>query len=96
LLLLPYLENAFKHGVSETRFESFINLDIKVKDGLLNFEIENTHDPLHREEEKKTIGLSNARRQLELTYRDHKLEIHDDGSIFRLNLFINLKSYAEI
>ncbi|MCW3117528.1 MAG: putative signal transduction histidine kinase, partial [Chitinophagaceae bacterium] len=96
LLLLPYLENAFKHGVSETRFESFINLDIKVKDGLLNLEIENTHDPSPMGGEKKTIGLSNARRQLELTYRDHKLEINDDGSIFRLNLFINLKSYAEI
>lgn len=96
LLLLPYLENAFKHGISETRFESFINLDIKVKDGLLNFEIENTHDATRPGGEKKTIGLTNARRQLELTYRDHKLEIHDADGIFKLNLFINLKSYAEI
>jgi len=96
LLLLPYLENAFKHGVSETRFESFINLDIKVKDGLLNFEIENSHDPSRQEGEKKKIGLGNARRQLELTYRDHKLEINDTGSVFKLNLFINLNSYAEI
>jgi len=96
LLLLPYLENAFKHGVSETRFESFIHLDIKVKDGLLNFEIENTHDGSGRDEEKKSIGLWNAKRQLELTYRDHKLDIVDTGSIFKLNLFINLNSYAEI
>ena len=96
LLLLPYLENAFKHGVSETRFESFINLDIKVKEGLLNFEIENSHDPSQHAEEKKTIGLGNARRQLELTYRDHKLEINDTGDVFKLNLYINLNSYAEI
>ncbi|MES1217614.1 MAG: sensor histidine kinase [Bacteroidota bacterium] len=96
LLLLPYLENAFKHGISETRFESFINIDIRVKEGLLNFEIENTHDPSIQGEEKKTTGLGNARRQLELTYREHKLDIQDSGSVFKVNLFINLNSYAEI
>jgi sensor histidine kinase YesM len=44
LLLLPFLENAFKHGISETRFESFIYIDINAKNGRLDFEIENTKD----------------------------------------------------
>jgi len=96
LLLLPYLENAFKHGISETRFESFINIDIKVKDGLLHFEIENSHDPSYQGEEKKTTGLGNARRQLELTYREHQLDINDTNTVFKVNLFVNLNSYAEI
>lgn len=35
LLLLPLVENAFKHGISETRFESFIHIDVKAKEGIL-------------------------------------------------------------
>jgi two-component system, LytTR family, sensor kinase len=96
LLLLPFLENAFKHGVSETRFESFINMDIKVKDGYLYFEIENSYDPSENGAQKNSIGLANARRQLELTYKEHKLEAGSCDNIFKVKLFINLNSYVEI
>jgi two-component system, LytTR family, sensor kinase len=96
LLLLPLLENAFKHGLSETRFESFINVDIIVKDGYLNLEIENTYDLPLNGIKKNNIGLANARRQLELTYKEHKLEISNCNSIFKVALYINLNSYAEI
>ena len=49
LLLLPFLENAFKHGISETRFESFIIITIVAKMHMLNFEIENSKDTMHTE-----------------------------------------------
>lgn len=42
LLFLPLVENAFKHGVSESRFDSFVHIDLKLKDGFLNFSIENS------------------------------------------------------
>jgi two-component system, LytTR family, sensor kinase len=96
LLLLPFLENAFKHGVSETRFETFINIEIKIKQGKLNFEIENSYDKSQNGGRENNIGLISARRQLELTYSQHKLEINDADNIFKVNLFINLDSYAEI
>ncbi len=96
LVLLPFVENAFKHGISETRFESFINIDIGVKDGQLEFEIENSFEPSPGENKKMYIGLVNTRRQLELTYRDYKLDISNDNNIFSVHLFINLHSYAEI
>ncbi len=96
LVLLPFVENAFKHGISETRFESFINIDISVKKGQLQFEIENSFEPSPGENKKMYIGLVNTRRQLELTYSQYKLDIKSANNIFTVNLFINLNSYAEI
>lgn len=96
LLLLPFLENAFKHGISETRFESFINIDIKAKNGCLNFEIENTKDACDNGNSKFNIGLVNVQRQLELTYNDYKLNVQNGNDTFKVNLSINLDSYVEI
>ena len=44
LILLPFVENAFKHGVSETRFDSFVDIRVRLEQGLLNFQIENSKD----------------------------------------------------
>jgi LytS/YehU family sensor histidine kinase len=96
MLLLPLLENAFKHGVSETRFESFINIDLKVKEGRLSFEIENSYDATPGSTRTSNIGLINTNRQLELTYSDFRLDISDDKTTFKVDLFINLESYVEI
>ena len=96
MLLIPFVENAFKHGVSETRFESFINIDISVKNSRLSFEIENSFEASPGENKKVNIGLINTRRQLELTYREYNLDIKSTNNIFTVNLFINLDSYAEI
>jgi len=96
LLLLPFVENAFKHGISETRFESFIHIDISVKKGRLHVEIENSFEQSPGENKKMYIGLVNTRRQLELTYSQYDLDIKSENNIFTVNLFINLNSYAEI
>lgn len=96
LLLLPFLENAFKHGISETRFESFINITIIAKDGMLNFEIQNSKDNGAQEKSVSSIGLNNIKRQLELTYSDYKLNVENDVDVFKINLNVNLNSYAEI
>jgi LytS/YehU family sensor histidine kinase len=95
LMLLPFVENAFKHGISETRFESFIYIDLSVKKGQLAFSVENTKD-YSRENKKKNIGLINAKRQLELLYKDYLLDVKENGSAFIVNLSINLNSYVEI
>jgi len=95
LLLLPFVENAFKHGISETRFESFIYIDLSVKEGQLAFSVENTKDFL-QENNKKNIGLINARRQLELLYKEYLLDVKENGSSFTVNLSVNLNSYVEI
>ncbi|HEX9509143.1 MAG TPA: sensor histidine kinase [Puia sp.] len=95
-LLLPFIENAFKHGISETRFESFIRIDIKAKEGKLHFSIENTKENTHPGMPRNNIGLINVKRQLELTYREYELDVHNGGDIFSVNLSINLESHVEI
>ena len=96
LLLLPFLENAFKHGISETRFESFINIYIKIKNNWLNFEIENTKDNGDEEKQCSNIGLVNVKRRLELTYSDYSLDVQNNSETFKVNLSVNLDSYVEI
>ena len=95
-LLLPFLENAFKHGISETRFESFIHINISAQNHILNFEIENSKDSCDNEKLASNIGLINVKRQLELTYSDYNLEVHNNSHNFKINLLVNLDSYVEI
>ncbi|MCG7860055.1 histidine kinase, partial [Flavihumibacter sediminis] len=61
LLFLPLVENAFKHGVSESRFDSFVHIDLKLKDGFLNFSIENSVEQKGTEIQYGNIGLYNTR-----------------------------------
>jgi len=95
-LLLPFLENAFKHGISETRFESFIHVNITVNNHLLNFEIENSKEDCDHPKPSSNIGLANVKRRLELTYSDYKLDVHNGSDVFKINLTLNLDSYVEI
>lgn len=95
-LLLPFLENAFKHGISETRFESFIHIAVCVKEHLLNFEIENSKEVCEHQKKVANIGLMNVKRRLELTYSEYKLDVADNGDTFKINLSVNLNSYVEI
>lgn len=96
LLLLPFVENAFKHGISETRFESFINIDIRVSNGQLHFTIENTKDIEQNGTTGTNIGLINVKRQLELSYKDYKLDVQKEDNLFTVTLFLNLESHVEI
>ena len=96
LLLLPFVENAFKHGASESRFLSYIHIDMKLKNSILNFNIENTMEDIKKEHENENIGLSNVRRQLELMYKDYALDVQNNSAFFKVCLTINLKSHATI
>ena len=96
LLLLPFVENAFKHGISESRFESYVHIHIRVDRGRLVYTVENSKDDGTRESSNKNIGLVNVRRRLELTYKDYDLDIEDEAQRFRVNLSLNLQSHVEI
>lgn len=94
LLLLPLVENAFKHGSSESRFESRISVQLLLCQGKLRLRVENTTDAT-TETAGKGIGLSNLRRQLELLYPGaFHLETSFEEEGFIANLTINLGAYA--
>lgn len=96
LILLPFVENAFKHGASETRFSSFIQIDAQLQKSQLIFTIENSTEHDGDEEIKENIGLSNVRRQLELMYPEHHLDIEPGKNLFKVTLTINLDRHAAI
>ena len=82
LLLLPLVENAFKHGVSEQREEAWVNIFIFLKNNVLEVKIENSTAPDHADN-PQGIGLQNVRRQLELLYpQTSQLEIKNSETTF--------------
>ncbi len=96
LLLLPLVENAFKHGASENHFDSFINIRLTLQAQQLLFIIENSFEHTPENNKGSSIGLYNTSRQLELMYREQTLEISKSNNIFKVQLTINLDSYGKI
>jgi LytS/YehU family sensor histidine kinase len=95
LLLIPLVENAFKHGVSETSNGPFVDINLSINKQQLSFVIKNSTENLDREKSvKENIGLSNVRRQLELLYTDYNLLVQQDESEFTATLKINLSSHV--
>jgi len=90
LLLIPFVENAFKHGVSY-QGGSQILIRLHSDDRLLSFAVEN-HIARGKDdtvEQGSGIGLKNVRRRLELLYPGkHDLQITDDGKMYKVNLEI--------
>lgn len=95
LLLIPLVENAFKHGVSETRQDPFVDIHLSLKQRQLNFTVKNsTEAATENKNVKESIGLSNLRRQLELLYKDFSLSVQQGKADFNAVLKINLTSHA--
>jgi LytS/YehU family sensor histidine kinase len=94
LLLIPLVENAFKHGVSETTGKPFIDIHLSVKQRGLIFVVKNSAEIFLEKSIKENIGLSNLRRQLELLYTDFNLSVQQDGAVFTATLKINLASHV--
>lgn len=95
LLLMPLIENAFKHGVSETGDNPFIDIHLSVKRHQLKLIVKNSTDQFPQGMDvKQNIGLSNLRRQLELLYKDFSLSVRQAESDFTSDLKINLASHV--
>jgi two-component system LytT family sensor kinase len=92
LLLLPLVENAFKHGASETRGAAFVDIFLSIRARRLLFEVRNSAD--NEGPVQENIGLSNLRRQLQLLYTDYELTLHPGPTQFTARLTINLSSHV--
>ena len=95
LLLIPLVENAFKHGASETRNQPFVDIHLSVNQRQLAFIVKNSTGEFSEEKSaRENIGLSNLRRQLELLFKDFSLAVQQGNSIFTATLKINLASHV--
>ena len=91
MLLIPFVENAFKHGVGFIENPT-IEIELSDSEKELTFHVANKKGAvLHeKKDESSGIGLANVRRRLELLYpTNHSLIIKDSESDFEITLTIN-------
>lgn len=98
LLFLPFIENAFKHGVSNQIGQCWISLDIQILNDSLYFKIVNSKDPIAniKDTPYNGLGIENVKKRLDLIYRDnHTIEILNYEDVFVVNLQLNLSPLPE-
>ena len=88
LLILPFVENCFKHGTSKMLKNPWINLKMEMKGTTLFLNIMNgkkTSTGQHNG--RKGTGIGNVRKRLDLLYKDrYTLQINEDEEVFVVNL----------
>jgi two-component system, LytTR family, sensor histidine kinase AlgZ len=94
LILITFLENAFKHGVTNTSDASWINVIIDVKDNTLNYTVDNSKTPgTGVNSGKSGIGLYNVNRRLDLLYKNnYELKVSDESDHYYIHLKLDLSN----
>ena len=89
LMLITFIENAFKHGISY-QHESFINVEVNITDNKLLFTCRNSKADKPNQE-KGGVGLTNVKKRLNLLYdHNYTLRIDDEADIYNVQLTIPL------
>lgn len=90
LLLLPFIENALKHGVQEEKKDGFVNIVICKIGNELTLEVNNSISKTKKK--SGGIGLINVKKRLDILYpKKHKLEVENDGEVYQVNLTLVMK-----
>ncbi len=93
VILQPFIENAFKHGVS-TEEKAPIDILIHIGKEWVSMQVRNVKvKSAHAHEEKSGLGIENTRLRLDLIYPSaYTLTLQEDEKTFQINLQLNLKS----
>jgi two-component system LytT family sensor kinase len=93
MMLLPFVENAFKHGISLNR-PSHVKLTLQAKDGKLYLDVSNSINKSSETDPERLhggIGLQNVKQRLSLLYPDqHDLIIRENAKEFFVHLTLTL------
>lgn len=94
MVLLPFIENAFKHGITYNK-EDEIVIELSIEDTILTFNVRNpiSQVKINDLEDSNGIGLSNTKRRLDLLYpNQYELEINENNEKqeFTIKLKLNL------
>jgi len=97
MLLIPLVENCFKHADLLTNPKSYIQITIDLSKQILTFTTKNTYDRTdHQQDKTGGVGLQNIRRRLNLRYPHfHELRIDRAEDIFSVTLKIKLKKESQ-
>ncbi|WP_316832898.1 sensor histidine kinase [Pedobacter aquatilis] len=89
LVLIPFVENAFKHGVVNDDTHP-VRIRLKVQQKRLSFEVSNKISHAQKDH-SSGVGLVNVHRRLDLIYPDrHELLISNNGNTYKTTLILNL------
>jgi len=89
LMMITFVENAFKHGVSY-RQHSFIDISIQIADSHLHFHCRNSKVP-QGEDRHGGVGLQNVKKRLQLIYGStYTLDIKDESETYTVDLTLPL------
>lgn len=88
LLLLPFVENAFKHGIADD--SGWITINLKVTGNRLFLKVENSY-PVNGKAKSHGFGLKNVKRRLDLTYPgQYDLQLHQNDETFEADLKLDI------
>lgn len=95
MLLLPFVENTFKHGASQQLEQVWVQIEVMIQEDVLKLRVLNSKSTVLKTQENKVepqgIGLKNVQRRLALLYgNSYTLDIHDKGTYFRIDMCIPL------
>jgi LytS/YehU family sensor histidine kinase len=92
LLLLPFVENCFKHGASHMLKNPWINFTVELKDRTLVMKLMNGKASTASQSQKKPgIGIKNVRQRLELLYKNkYVLHVREEDEVFVVDLQVDL------
>ena len=92
MLLIPFVENAFKHGTGLIE-DAIIEINLTAQNNILKFTVRNKYDPLSKDikDTSSGIGLNNVMRRLNLLYtNEHTLMITKENNWFVVSLQIKI------
>ncbi|MFD2513369.1 sensor histidine kinase [Pontibacter locisalis] len=98
LLLLPFLENAFKHGTSKQIDQCWISFDLAMNGSYMSFKLVNSIDPASDKELAAPggLGLENVMKRLEILYQGkYKLHTQKMEEVYVVNLELQLELLEE-
>lgn len=92
LVMLTFLENAFKHGVSDQEENCWIKVNLQMTDSALDYEVSNKKlKNIPARSLKSGFGLENVKKRLELSYpKKYSLNIQEDDSVYKVHLTLKL------
>lgn len=101
MLILPFVENSFKHGVSRQLELVWLTVDIKIEENYFHLLVENSIETEEEDENNQSyregIGLSNVKRRLDLLYKEnYQLDIKKIAGRFSVTLTLNLNHKLKI
>lgn len=92
LLLLPFVENCFKHGASQLLEDPWISMNIIIENDYLKMKLVNGKHSGYVPKKTNGIGISNVRKRLELLYPDkHSLKITEEEEVFVVTLKVKIE-----